>query len=181
MTPPCAATALVVALVFERGVVDSPVVREPPLATELAVLLGVVAVLVFILLLAEFALVQLTSSLTLSILGILKEFITILMAGWAKGEPLTAMKLTGFFLCASGAVLHHVVKSRSVGSLAAGKQALASRTAGEGRAWTELDEVQETEPSVRPPTTTTTAAQQEQHGQATPVAGRTPTPASGRL
>ena len=45
--------------------------------------------LVFVLLAAEFAIVHLTSSLTLSILGILKELLTILLAAATHGDHLT--------------------------------------------------------------------------------------------
>ena len=139
MSPPCALAALLLALICEHNIVDAPVLQDPHLKTELLVLLGVMAVLVFILLLAEFALVQLTSSLTLSILGILKEFVTILMAGWAKGEPLSAMKLTGFLTCSSGAVLYHVIKNRRARTAAT---KLVSRTDRDGRAWKELHELE---------------------------------------
>ena len=52
------------------------------------------ALLVFLLLLAEFGLVQLTSSLSLSVLGILKELCTILLAGAFQGDTLTAVNVS---------------------------------------------------------------------------------------
>merc|ERR1711967_201001 len=88
-------------------------------------LLGVVATLVFVLLLAEVALVQLTSSLTLSILGILKEFATILLAGFARHEAMTPMKLGGVVVCSMGVLLYHVSKSE--------RHALAGGSSGSHR------------------------------------------------
>lgn len=83
----------------------SPWLRSEALLSQLALFLLVVALLVFLLLLAEFAIVQLTSSLTLSILGILKELLTILLAGGLRGEPLTVVNCAGFGICSFGVLL----------------------------------------------------------------------------
>lgn len=112
MSPVCAMTALLLTLICEQHLVESPVLHDSTLLSELLVLLLVVAVLVFVLLMAEFALVQLTSSLSLSILGILKEFVTILLAGWTRHEAVTPLKVVGFLICSSGAFLYHLSKAR---------------------------------------------------------------------
>ena len=79
---------------------------------QLLAFLLVVAVLVFVLLLAEFAIVNLTSSLTLSILGILKELVTILLAAATRGDMLNAVNLSGFAICSFGVLLYHFIKQR---------------------------------------------------------------------
>ena len=134
ISPVTASCALLPALLLE--IFDTPWVRqaadEPALVNsrfvhsseavfQLAGSLGAIAVLVFVLLLAEFALVSLTSSLSLSILGILKELLTIALAGGLRGEPLTVMNLAGFVICSFGALLYHFVRQR--------KEAVASMRA----------------------------------------------------
>ena len=61
----------------------------------------------FLLLLAEFALVGLTSSLTLSIFGILKELATIALSALLLGDALNASNLAGFAICIGGAALYN--------------------------------------------------------------------------
>ena len=63
---------------------------------------------VFVLLTCEFGLVRLTSSLTLSLLGVAKELITILVAGAARGDIVTPTNLSGFLLCAAGILGYQV-------------------------------------------------------------------------
>ena len=53
---------------------------------------------------------QLTSSLTLSVLGIVKELCTILLAGAVRGEQLSASNLGGFGVVSLGALLYHASK-----------------------------------------------------------------------
>ena len=69
-----------------------------------------ISFLVFLLLLAEFALVGLTSSLTLSIFGILKELATIALSALLLGDALNASNLAGFAICIGGAALYNYSK-----------------------------------------------------------------------
>lgn len=86
-----------------------------------------VAGLVFALLLAEFGLVQLTSSLTLSILGIVKELCTIVLAGAVCGESLTATNMGGFSVVSLGALLYHVSKQKQAAGQCLATAAACSR------------------------------------------------------
>jgi solute carrier family 35 protein C2 len=125
ISPVTAACALLPALVLEifnapwmphganhSAILDSQWVTSEELMMQLAGFLVVIALLVFILLLAEFAIVNLTSSLTLSILGILKELLTLALASGVRGEPLTALNMAGFALCSFGALLYHCIRQR---------------------------------------------------------------------
>jgi solute carrier family 35 protein C2 len=125
ISPVTASCALVLALLLEvfdtpfvshaanhTALLDSEWVHSAAMVTQLLGFLVVIALLVFILLLAEFAIVNLTSSLTLSILGIVKELLTIALAGGIRGERLTVINLAGFGICSFGVLLYHLIKQR---------------------------------------------------------------------
>jgi drug/metabolite transporter (DMT)-like permease len=116
LTPSCALSSLVAAMVLEwRQLLASPVMHE--LRSEgllhsaagtvlLPVLVGL-AFCVFGLLVSEFALVRLTSSLALSIFGVVKELLTIGVAAAFLGERLTLLNLVGGVLGVLGVLLYH--------------------------------------------------------------------------
>ena len=54
---------------------------------------------------SEFRLVQLTSSLTLSIFGVLKEIITVLLAVWL-GDHFSPVNAVGVVLCIAGNIVY---------------------------------------------------------------------------
>ena len=66
---------------------------------------------VFVLLFCEFGLVRLTSSLSLSVFGVVKELLTILVAAAARGDIITPTNLAGFFICAGGMLAYHSSKA----------------------------------------------------------------------
>ena len=80
-------------------------------ARELALGLGGLCVLVWVLVLAEFHLVQLTSSLTLSVFGVLKEIVTVLLAV-AAGDLLSPINALGLALCILGNLLYFLKKTK---------------------------------------------------------------------
>ena len=120
--PACAACSAAGALLLERRAlllepsVDLAFVRE-----ELLWFNVLLASLVFTLLFCEFGLVRLTSSLALSLLGVVKELITICLAAGARGDVITPTNLSGFFLCATGGVAFALLRARAaVGADASG-------------------------------------------------------------
>eukprot|EP00968_Pinguiococcus_pyrenoidosus_P023784 scaffold4019_cov260-Pinguiococcus_pyrenoidosus.AAC.3 len=77
---------------------------------EICACLAVVSLLVFSLLFLEYYLVQLASSLTLSVLGIAKELVTILIAIVMLGDWLTPLSFSGFALATCGIMAYNFVK-----------------------------------------------------------------------
>ena len=71
------------------------------------------ATLVFVLVLAEFALVQATSSLTLSVFGVLKELCTVFI-GVMVGDHLSALNLLGLFICLCGTGIYHAKRTKDL-------------------------------------------------------------------
>jgi len=59
---------------------------------------------------SEYLLLVNTSGITLSILGIVKEVITLLLAHHLHGDRLTSINLAGLSLCVAGMVVHSVSK-----------------------------------------------------------------------
>ena len=115
VTPACAVTSGVAAFFVERTAVAaaphlSP--RHPGMRSELIFFVGATGALVFVLLFCEFGLVRLTSSLSLSVFGVLKELITIVLANQARGDPLTPTNVTGFMLCSAGILLYQMARAR---------------------------------------------------------------------
>ena len=60
--------------------------------------LTAISLLVFIVLMCEFALVRIAGSLTLSVVGIVRELLTIVLALVVFGDSLTALQVAGFGL-----------------------------------------------------------------------------------
>jgi len=69
-------------------------------------------VLVFALLFFEFGLVQQTSSLSLSIFGMFKELVTILLAAFTVGDVLSPNLVVGFSLTVVGILAYHYARWR---------------------------------------------------------------------
>ena len=88
------------ALGFESSSVSSDAGTDSP--NELLLIVGTmlfVATLVFILLMSEYWLVNATSSLALSVAGVLKEFITIGGGIFFFSERLDLLNVVGLILC----------------------------------------------------------------------------------
>ena len=133
ISPVCAAAGLGLSVSFEgAGLVHSPFLHAPELAAELVAYISAVAALVFLLLLAEFALVGLTSSLTLSIFGILKELATIALSALLLGDALNASNLAGFAICIGGAALYNYSKRGGGGAHGGAEGGAVSGGGGEG-------------------------------------------------
>ncbi|CAL9703693.1 unnamed protein product [Knipowitschia caucasica] len=90
---------------FRQSQLSSP---SSPLAPLLFLTLG--GLLAFGLGFSEFLLVSKTSSLTLSISGIFKELVTLLLASHLLGDSLSAVNWLGFCVCVSGISLHVALK-----------------------------------------------------------------------
>ena len=152
ISPVTAICALVPALAFESEILESPFLSSAELSLQLLAFLTIVSSLVFVLLLAEFWLVKLTSSLTLSILGILKELLTILLAAVTRGDHLTVVNLSGFAICSLGVLMYNCVKQRKqVNAMAAA----ALHTAGvrpSGWTWLEIELIEELADAAAPET-----------------------------
>jgi len=69
------------------------------------------ATLVFVLVLAEFSLVKITSSLTLSVFGVLKELCTVFI-GVMVGDKLSAINVLGLFVCVCGTAIYHAKRTK---------------------------------------------------------------------
>jgi solute carrier family 35 protein C2 len=152
ISPVTAICALVPALAFESEIFESPFLSSAELSLQLLAFLAIVSALVLVLLLAEFWLVKLTSSLTLSILGILKELLTILLAAVTRGDHLTVVNLSGFAICSLGVLMYNCVKQRKqVNAMAAA----ALHTAGvrpSGWTWLEIELIEELADAAAPET-----------------------------
>ena len=62
---------------------------------------------------------QLASSLTLSVAGVLKELLTVAASVLLLGESLTLSKATGLLLCLGGILAYQRLKAREVRAAAA--------------------------------------------------------------
>ncbi|XP_077542830.1 solute carrier family 35 member C2 isoform X5 [Haemaphysalis longicornis] len=69
------------------------------------------SVLAFLMELSEYLLLTYTSSLTLSIAGIIKAICTLYLAVKYSGDEMSSMNLLGLIICLLGIALHIVVKS----------------------------------------------------------------------
>ena len=108
VTPACAVASGVAAFILERHtVLDSPYLMRPALRAELTWYVAATGTLVFILLFCEFGLVRLTSSLSLSVFGVIKELITIVLAAASRGDPISPTNMSGFMLCSAGILVYH--------------------------------------------------------------------------
>ncbi|KNE63693.1 hypothetical protein AMAG_08789 [Allomyces macrogynus ATCC 38327] len=78
-------------------------------AARLSVLLVVAGgTLAFTMLVIEYRAIQLTSGLTLSVAGIVKEVGTIVLSVLIFGDVLTALNIVGLFVCLAGIALYHI-------------------------------------------------------------------------
>ena len=109
-SPVTAATSALCALLGERGVVSSPYFGSAEYAGQLLGFLFGVALLVFVLILAEFWLVRLTSSLSFSVLAIAKEILTVGAAALFLGDSMSASDVGGFAVCILGVALYQCSK-----------------------------------------------------------------------
>lgn len=73
--------------------------------------LGLLVALVFAIVLAEFNLVRLTSSLTVSIFAVVKELVTVLVAV-AAGDTLSPINMVGLVLCALGNIVYFLKRTK---------------------------------------------------------------------
>ncbi len=120
VSPACAAASLLGTLLLERRVLRRPEFHHRVLGAQLAAYVAVVSVLVFCLLYCEFGLVRLSSSLSLSVFGVLKELLTILAAAATRGDIVTPTNLGGFLLCAVGILTYHASLARKGGEAQGG-------------------------------------------------------------
>ena len=104
----CAATVPLVFIVDAPGLARSEWFADADLRLEILGYLTFTASCVFVLLLAEYALLQLTSSLTLSVLGIFKELLCIAGAVIVFGDAFTPLNAVGFAGCVAGLLAYHV-------------------------------------------------------------------------
>ncbi|ESN90307.1 hypothetical protein HELRODRAFT_165959 [Helobdella robusta] len=68
------------------------------------------AVLAFMLEYSEFMVVSQSSGLTLSIAGIFKEVLTLLLAAFINGDEMSLVNAVGLLMCLAGIVLHVLFK-----------------------------------------------------------------------
>ena len=112
-TPVIAAGALLCSLAtpHERRVVKVLLAySEDDRLQQLLLYLSLLVLLVWAVSLAEFQIVQLTSSLTLAVFGVLKEVLTVLVAVLA-GDLLTPINVLGLGLCIAGNVFYFLEKT----------------------------------------------------------------------
>ena len=111
-SPVMAASALIGVFVSERDALPSLLdIFGAEQAGLLATYFVVNILLVFSLVLAEYRLVLLTSSLTVSVLGVCKELATVLLA-IAAGESFSTVNAAGLALCLAGNVVYFLQRSR---------------------------------------------------------------------
>ena len=113
IAPVIVVTDLFFSLLMERELVSSEWWGTPQLAWKLVGALLGISLLVFVLSITEFWLVRLTSSLTLAVLGILKEICTIVFAVLLLGDRLTALDVAGFAVASLGVLLYALSKNES--------------------------------------------------------------------
>lgn len=113
ISPSAIGTTLPLLLAFEGDrLVEKAASVDRDVAEELAMFLVTVSVLVFLLMYSEYMLVQLTSSLTLSVAGILKELVCISGAVVLFKDRFTLLNVLGFCMCTLGITLYNVHKVR---------------------------------------------------------------------
>ena len=116
VTPACSFSSGVAAFIMERDAIyASNHLFAPRLRGELCWYIGATGTLVFVLLFCEFGLVRLTSSLSLSVFGVLKELITIVLAATARGDNISPTNILGFGLCSAGVLLYQSASSSGKG------------------------------------------------------------------
>eukprot|EP00035_Acanthoeca_spectabilis_P020261 m.431914 g.431914 ORF g.431914 m.431914 type:complete len:390 (+) comp17366_c0_seq1:173-1342(+) len=116
VAPTMAMTLLPFALVAEgERITHSPMLfggdADVAILTLLAILMG--TVLAFFLTISEFLLVEYAGSLTLTIAGVFKELVTLLLAAWTvRGNELSIVNLLGLFVSLLGIGGYNFIKYR---------------------------------------------------------------------
>ncbi|KAI5702025.1 hypothetical protein M8J76_002143 [Diaphorina citri] len=99
------------AILFEGPLVISSLVENPYLSHKFTLGLLEGAILASSMEFAEFMVVSQTSSLTLSIVGIVKEISTLVLAVETENKAITPINLAGLVICLTGVVCHVLHKS----------------------------------------------------------------------
>ncbi|KAF7987659.1 hypothetical protein HCN44_003522 [Aphidius gifuensis] len=81
---------------------------DGPIKTTTAVLFG--AIIAFNMEIMEYLVISNTSSLTLSISGIVKEICTLILAHIYRGDIMTGINFVGLLMCLSGIIVHIIQK-----------------------------------------------------------------------
>ena len=71
------------------------------------------SILAFALTLSEFRLLQISSVLTVSIFGIIKEILTIILDIFIEGQSLSVLNVFGLIICISGILWYHIWRTHS--------------------------------------------------------------------
>lgn len=108
--PWMALTLLPLVAVFEgERALASPALfgfQDPHVVTHYIFMMSLGGVIALSMELAEFLLLQTTSSLTLSISGIGKEIVTLVLDSLINGTEMSRLNLLGLFVCLNGIALH---------------------------------------------------------------------------
>ena len=114
VTPACALCSAAAAWLLERRALMASTEEVLTfIRGELLLYNCAIGLLVFVLLFCEFGLVRLTSSLSLSVLGVAKELMTILVAAYTRGDQITPTNLAGFLMCAAGILAYQTGSSKA--------------------------------------------------------------------
>ncbi|KNC82616.1 hypothetical protein SARC_05113, partial [Sphaeroforma arctica JP610] len=145
VTPVMAAVLLPLALIFEGTAFFSShhiYMGDEWSPYRSCLVMGVGALIAFAMNVSEFLLISRTSSVTLSVAGIMKELLTILLSVVVFSETLNSMNVLGLFITIGGIVIFNIIKYRqmqakalsskhgSISSLRSGKG--SSRDRGDG-------------------------------------------------
>lgn len=113
LAPIIAMVTLPASLTLEFGAfTSSTFFRSPTMLAKLLLIITIQSSLIFGLMCVEYLLVQRTSVITLSVAGVLKELLTIVLAVIIWGDRLTLVNLAGFAVCLAGVGLYISVKYR---------------------------------------------------------------------
>ena len=114
ISPASALSCLPVFLLFEaRRMWSSPFLATPALACELLAVLVLGGAFSFLLILAEIKLVKISSSLTMSMFGAVKEVITVALSMIAFHDAVSALNVAGLVLAIGGAAWYRSYKLRN--------------------------------------------------------------------
>ena len=114
ISPSSALACLPVFLLFEaRAMWASPFLATPFLASEVLLMLTLGGAFSFLLILAEVKLVKISSSLTMSMFGAVKEVITVALSMLAFHDAVSPLNVAGLVLAIGGAVWYRSYKLRS--------------------------------------------------------------------
>ncbi|ORZ27619.1 triose-phosphate transporter family-domain-containing protein [Lobosporangium transversale] len=116
LSPIMGVCLFIVAGIFEGyGVIFGSVFFSAPLiALETMGLLLLGGLFAFMMVLAEFNLIARTSVVTLSVLGIVKEVMTILISALVFRDQLTLVNILGLFITLTGIGFYHFMKMREM-------------------------------------------------------------------